>query len=77
MTGCALGSDYPSQAVEAWNGLQNESDPRRRALAFAITAPGEADLPGIHSRPLPEVVATLSRHSTWDAVLAHLPDSPA
>ena len=44
MTGCALGSDYPSQAVEAWNGLQNESDPRRRALAFAITAPNPHNL---------------------------------
>ena len=39
MTGCSLSSDYPPQAVEAWNGPQNESDPRRRALAFAITAP--------------------------------------
>lgn len=39
MAGCSLSSDYPSQAIEAWSGPQNESDPRRRALAFAITAP--------------------------------------
>lgn len=44
MTGCALGTDYPSQAVEAWSGRQNESDPRRRALAFAITAPNPHNL---------------------------------
>jgi hypothetical protein len=39
MAGCSLSSNYPPQAVEAWKGPQNESDPRRRALAFAITAP--------------------------------------
>jgi hypothetical protein len=39
MTGCSPSSDYPSQAVEAWAGPLNESDPRRRALAYAITAP--------------------------------------
>jgi hypothetical protein len=39
MTGCSLGSDYPLRAVEAWGGPRNESDPRRSALAYAITAP--------------------------------------
>ncbi len=44
MTGCSLSSNYPSQAIEAWSGPQNESDPRRRALAFAITAPNPHNL---------------------------------
>lgn len=44
MSGCSLGSDYPAQAVEAWQGPRNESDPRRRALAFAITAPNPHNL---------------------------------
>lgn len=39
MTGCSLSSDYPDKAVEAWSGPRNEVDPRRYALAFAITAP--------------------------------------
>ena len=44
MAGCSLNSDYPAQAVEAWRGPQNESDPRRRALAYAITAPNPHNL---------------------------------
>ncbi len=44
MTGCALSGDYPSRAVEAWTGPRNESDPRRRALAYAITAPNPHNL---------------------------------
>ncbi len=37
-TGCS--SAYPLKSVEAWNGpSQTESDPRRWALAYAITAP--------------------------------------
>lgn len=39
MSACSLSSDFPPQAVQAWRGPQNESDPRRRALAYAITAP--------------------------------------
>jgi hypothetical protein len=39
LTGC-LRSEYPAQAVEAWRGpAASETDPRRRALAYAITAP--------------------------------------
>jgi hypothetical protein len=44
LTGCSSSSDYPSQAIEAWNGPQSESDPRRRALAYAITAPNPHNL---------------------------------
>ncbi len=42
--GC-VSSDMPAQAVEAWNGPQmSETEPRRRALAYAITAPNPHNL---------------------------------
>jgi hypothetical protein len=31
MSACSVSSNFPTQAVEAWLGPQNESDPRRRA----------------------------------------------
>lgn len=37
--GCALSSAYPAESIEAWNGPGAEKDVRRRALAYAITAP--------------------------------------
>jgi hypothetical protein len=44
LSGC-ISSDMPAQAVEAWSGPQaNETDPRRRALAYAITAPNPHNL---------------------------------
>lgn len=44
LSGC-ISSDMPAQAVEAWNGPQaNETEPRRRALAYAITAPNPHNL---------------------------------
>ena len=40
-----LGSAFPAQAVEAWQGPSAaETDPRRRALAYAITAPNPHNL---------------------------------
>ena len=30
---------FPAEAVAAWQGPQGETEPRRRALAYAITAP--------------------------------------
>jgi hypothetical protein len=40
-----ISSDYPAQAVEAWSGpAASEADPRRRALAYAITAPNPHNL---------------------------------
>lgn len=36
-TGCS--TDYPAEAVVAWNGPGNEADARRWALAYAILAP--------------------------------------
>lgn len=44
MSACSLGSDFPPQAVEAWKGPRDESDPRRLALAYAITAPNPHNL---------------------------------
>ncbi|WP_428560215.1 MAG: transglutaminase-like domain-containing protein [Solidesulfovibrio sp. DCME] len=57
-------------------GVDARFTPPVECLAFPLAAPGEADLPGIHAAPLPEVVAALRRHDTWDALLADLPDRP-
>ena len=43
-TGCSLTSAYPSQAVEVWQGPKQEVDPRRWAIAYAITAPNPHNL---------------------------------
>lgn len=45
-SGCGqLSSSFPATAVEAWQGpLASEPDPRRRALAYAITAPNPHNL---------------------------------
>lgn len=40
----ALRSDYPAEAIEAWKGPGAESDARKRALAYAITAPNPHNL---------------------------------
>ncbi|RYF38561.1 MAG: twin-arginine translocation pathway signal protein, partial [Comamonadaceae bacterium] len=37
--GCSFSSAYPASTVEAWSGPGAESEPRRRALAYALTAP--------------------------------------
>ena len=55
-------------------GVNARFTPPVERLAFAVDAPGEADLPGIHVDPLPVVVAALRRHRTWDGLLADLPD---
>lgn len=45
-SGCSmLSSTFPSTAIEAWQGPSAlETDPRRRALAYAITAPNPHNL---------------------------------
>lgn len=43
-------------------------------LAFAVTLPGEADVPGRYAEPLPEVLEVLRRFNTATAVAANLPD---
>lgn len=55
-------------------GVSSAFDPPRERLAFALTAPGERDLPDVHALPREDVVACLA-HPTWEAVLAHLPDA--
>src|SRR5687768_12339080 len=40
----ALRNDYPAEAIEAWKGPGAESDARKRALAYAITAPNPHNL---------------------------------
>lgn len=45
LPGCSLlSSDYPRASVEAWEGPGDEADPRRRAVAYAITAPNPHNL---------------------------------
>jgi hypothetical protein len=43
LTGCTSGA-FPDAAIEAWQGPGTEADPRRRALAYAITAPNPHNL---------------------------------
>jgi nitroreductase len=44
LSGCASSGAYPDAAIEAWQGPGAETDPRRRALAYAITAPNPHNL---------------------------------
>ncbi len=44
LSGCAASGAYPEAAVQAWQGPGAETDPRRRALAYAITAPNPHNL---------------------------------
>lgn len=39
LPGCASFTAFPTEAVEAWSGPGAEADVRRRAVAYAITAP--------------------------------------
>ncbi|EKO39355.1 MAG: transglutaminase-like enzyme, predicted cysteine protease [Solidesulfovibrio magneticus str. Maddingley MBC34] len=55
-------------------GVDARFTPPVERLAFAVSAPGEADLSGVFADPLPVVLAALHRHDTWDALLADLPD---
>ena len=40
----AVGSHYPAEAVEAWQGPVGHTEVRRRAVAYAITAPNPHNL---------------------------------
>jgi hypothetical protein len=44
LSGCASSGAYPDAAIEAWQGPGKETDPRRRAVAYAITAPNPHNL---------------------------------
>lgn len=41
---CATSDGFPAAAVEAWQGPTSKTEPRRRALAYAITAPNPHNL---------------------------------
>jgi len=58
------------------NRVDAQFDPPNEQLAFALELPGEYDLPDIYQKPLPAVVAALQTFSTWDSLLANLPDDP-
>jgi transglutaminase-like putative cysteine protease len=55
-------------------GINAQFTPGHEALAFAATLPGEADLPGVFARPIPEVIAALSAAHNWHSVENKLPD---
>jgi transglutaminase-like putative cysteine protease len=54
--------------------VQAEFMPPIEQLAFPIQLEGERNLLEIYAEPLPSVVKALRTHSTWDTVLANLPD---
>ncbi|MCC2957844.1 transglutaminase family protein [Massilia sp. IC2-477] len=56
-------------------GVNSRFDPPREALPFTPTGAGEGDLPGVLAEPLPVVVEALQACSTFEEVLAALPDS--
>lgn len=55
-------------------GVDARFAPPIERLAFAVTLPGEADVPGLYAEPLPEVLEALRRFNTAAAVAANLPD---
>jgi transglutaminase-like putative cysteine protease len=55
-------------------GIDARFEPPGEFLAFAIREPHERDLPEIWAEPLPVVVEVLEKYSTYDEVLANLPD---
>ena len=57
-------------------GLFCDFTPPVEMLAYQPRLPGEADLTAIHADPLPVVLQHLAAHTTWDGLLADLPDLP-
>jgi len=55
-------------------GICAEFCPPNKRLAFSIQLPGEKDFSEILHAPLQTVVDALRSQSTWDAMLANLPD---
>lgn len=56
------------------SGVDSQFVPPVEQLAFSLTDPGEADLPGIWAEPLPAVVIALHTYHTYDQLADHLPD---
>jgi transglutaminase-like putative cysteine protease len=55
-------------------GVVADFAPSSEALAFKAEQPGEADLPGVFARPVPEVVAALAEAGDWNPLRTKLPD---
>jgi transglutaminase-like putative cysteine protease len=55
-------------------GVNAQFCPPREQLAFALNNPQEQDIAGIWAEPLADVIHTLSTYTSYDLVLAHLPD---
>ena len=55
-------------------GVDAQFHPPVERLAFQISAPGEAELPGIWPHPLPIVIEALRQHRTAGALSEALPD---
>lgn len=53
-------------------GVDAQFCPPHERLAFPITHPGEADLPGVWAAPWPAVTRVLAQHPSVEAVFAHL-----
>lgn len=61
MGACAAASGFPAAAIEAWQGPGSETEPRRRALAYAITAPNPHNLqPWLVDLREPDVITVLT-----------------
>jgi transglutaminase-like putative cysteine protease len=56
-------------------GIKTDFAPPVERLAFAASAPGEADIPGRYADALPVVVTALKRFKTAAELLANLPDA--
>lgn len=63
---CTFGAAYPHEAVQAWNGPGTETEPRRRALAYALTAPNPHNRQPWHAdlREAGAITLRLDRHRT-------------
>lgn len=55
-------------------GVNAQFVPPQEQLAFPIQFPDEATFPAILPEPLPVIVAALNAQTTWDDMLANLPD---
>ena len=55
-------------------GINAQFCPPHEQLAFALNHPQEQDITGIWAEPLADVIHTLITYTSYDLVLAHLPD---
>ncbi len=55
-------------------GVNAQFMPPIEQLAFTVQFSQEADFSTIFSNPLPDVVASLQKHNTWNEMLCDLPD---